>query len=100
MKQKRLKPEIRKEEILAAAVRLAGSKGYANVTRDEIAAKIGVSGSVIQYHFGTMSQLRTALMRYAVKYRHPRVVAQGLVTRNPHALKADDKLKQLARESM
>lgn len=100
MKQKRLKPDIRKEEILVAALKLAASSGYTNITRNEIAEKAGISGSAVQYHFGTMTQLRTELMRYAVKRRHPRVVAQGLATRNRHALKADDELKQLAKETI
>ena len=100
MTQKRLSPAVRKREILAAALELADLQGYTNVTRDAIAAKAGVSGPAVQYHFGTMTQLLTALMRHAVKARHPRVVAQGLTARNPHALKADDELKRLARESL
>ena len=100
MTKKRLKPTIRKAEILAAALFLARQQGYTNVTRDEIAERVGVSGSTVQYHFGTMTQLRTELMRYAVKLRHPRVVAQGLAVRDRQALKADDELKQLAKEAM
>ncbi len=96
MSTKRLKPAIRKEEILAAALVLAAAHGYTNVTRAEIAYQIGVSGPAIQYHFGTMGKLRVELMRYAVKQRHPQVVAQGLVARDRHAVKADDELKRLA----
>jgi AcrR family transcriptional regulator len=100
MSTKRLKPAVRKEEILAAALKLAAKHGYTQVTRDDIADKVGVGGGAIHYHFGTMAKLRTELMRYAVKQRHPRVVAQGLAGRNRHALKADDALKQLAREAV
>lgn len=100
MKQKRFKPEVRKEKILAAALKLAAIKGYDHVTRDEIAVKAGVTGSAVHYHFGGIKLLRTAVMRYAIKQRHPRVVAQGLAARDRHAVKADSKLKQLARDAM
>lgn len=100
MSTKRLKPVIRKEEILAAALPLASERGYTNITRDRIALAAGVSGSAVQYHFGTMAKLRTELMRYAVKQRNPRVVAQGLAVRDRQAAKADDDLKRQARETM
>lgn len=100
MKQTRLRPEIRKEEILAAALILASDRGYTLVTRGEVADMVGVSGPAIQYHFGTMSKLRCELMRYAVKQRHARVVAQGLATREQHAMRADDRLKREAMEAV
>lgn len=100
MKQKRLKPAIRKEEVLAAALVLAAEHGYTAISRNAIAEQTGIGGSAIQYHFKTMAQLRTELMRYAVKHRHPRVVAQGLAVRDRHALKADDDLKRQAMASV
>jgi len=98
MSTKRLKPAIRKEEILAAALILAAAQGYTRVTRDEIAYKAGVSGPAVQYHFGTMAKLRVELMRYAVKQRDPRVVAQGLAAQDRQAIKADAILKRKAWE--
>jgi AcrR family transcriptional regulator len=97
MSKNRLKPVVRKEEIMAAALILAAKSSYTCITRDEIAGRVGVSGSAVQYHFGTMAKLRTELMRYAVKQRDPRVVAQGLAVRDCQAAKADDDLKRLAR---
>lgn len=85
-------------EILAAALVLAEKHNYIQVTRNEIADAVGVSGSTVQYHFGTVTQLRSDLMRYAVKQRNARVVAQGLANGDKHALRADDRLKQSARE--
>lgn len=100
MSTKRLKPVIRKEEILAAALTLAVLSSYTRITRNEIALAAGVSGPAVQYHFGTMAKLRTELMRYAVKQRNPRVVAQGLAVRDRQAAKADEELKQQARETI
>lgn len=100
MTAKRKKPAIRREEILQAAATLAEEHGYLNVTRDEIAAAIGVSGPTVQYHFKTMQQLRVALMRHAVKQRNAVIVVQGLVNKDPHAMGADAELKELARGSV
>ena len=100
MSAKRLKPKIRKKEILAAALILASKSSYTHITRDEIAHQTGVSGPAVQYHFGTMAKLRVELMRYAVKQRNPQVVAQGLAVRDRHAIKADDILKRQARDTM
>jgi AcrR family transcriptional regulator len=96
MSTKRLKPAVRKEEILAAALILAAEYGYSSVTRDAIAYQAKVSGPAVQYHFGTMAKLRVELMRYAVKQRDPRVVAQGLAVRDRQAAKADAELKREA----
>lgn len=99
-KEKRFKPEVRKPEILAAALSLAHAKGYQNVTRKEIAEAVGISGPSVQYHFGTMQQLRGDLMRYAVKQRDAVVVAQGLTNKDARALSADSDLKNAARATL
>ena len=94
MKQKRMKPAARKRDILVAAATIAEAKGYAHVTRDEIAQAVGVTGPAVQHHFKTMKQLRSDLMRHAVKNRVLVVVAQGLVAGDPHALRADEALRE------
>ena len=96
MKTKRVKTAVRKEEILRAALPLAVRYGYQNVTRVIIADFMGIGGTTVQYHFGTMKQLRSELMRYAVKQRNAAVVAQGLANKDQHAMKADDALKMEA----
>ena len=96
MKTKRLKPQIRKDEILAAALVLAASTHYTRVTREAIAGAVTIKGPAIQYHFGTMSQLRRELMRAAVKQRVLSVVAQGLLARDEHAERADTALREEA----
>lgn len=96
MANRRLKPAVRKAEILTAALPLASARGYANVTRNDIAAAAGISGPAVQYHFGTMTQLRTDLMRHAVKQECLRVIAQGLAAQDRHAERADAELKRRA----
>lgn len=96
MKQVRMKPDARKEDIMAAALPLAERKGYNRITRDEIVAAAKVSGPVLHYHFGSMDQFRRSLMRYAVKNRCLRVIAQGIVANDVQALKVDEATRRKA----
>lgn len=91
--KKRMKPEVRKESILAAALKLAEEKGYTNITREQVAAVAGISGTAVQYHFHTMSNFRQQLMQYAVACNCLAVVAQGLVMNDKQAKKASVELK-------
>jgi len=100
MKQTRMKTEARKEDILAAALPLAERHGYTNITRDQIAAAAKVSGPTLHYHFGTIAQLRRDLMRYAVREVCLRVIAQGLMIRDPQAMKAGAELRRPVRRRM
>lgn len=100
MKRTRLKPEARKTDILEAAVLLARETGYTNVTREQIAERVGVSGPAIQYHFGNMAQLRRDLMRRAVKAGDLAVIAQGLAAADPQARKADEGLQRRALDAL
>lgn len=96
MKTKRLKPEARKDEIITAALALAERSHYTRVTREAIAAAISIKGPAIQYHFGTMGQLRRELMRAAVKQGNLIVIAQGLTSGDEQAKKADPVVRQEA----
>lgn len=100
MKQTRMKHEARKEDILEAALPLAVQLGYANVTRNHIAHAIGVSGTTVQYHFGTMAQLRRAVMRLAIHTRCLAVIAQGLSAGDEQAKKAPPELQREALDSL
>jgi AcrR family transcriptional regulator len=100
MKQKRMEPEARKDEILDAALAMAAECGYTNLTRDAVALRVGVASTTVQYHFQTMGQFRVEVMRAAVKQRCLVVVAQGMAARDPQALKADEDLRIAAAGSM
>lgn len=97
---KKLKPEVRKAQILAAACDLAIDIGYANVRRDNIAKAAGVAMGTVNKYFSTMTQLRGDLMRYAVKNELLPIIAQGLACRDKHALKAPRDLQNRAVEQM
>lgn len=92
----RADPSLRKDAILTVALKLAEKHGYQKITRDQVASEAGVSAGVINQRFGTMERLRVELMRRAVKTKCLAVIAQGLVAKNPHAMKADADLKEQA----
>lgn len=96
MKNKRLTKDARRDQLMAAALLLAANTRYDRITRNQIAEAAGVVGSLVQHYFGTMPQLRRSIMRAAVDQEVLHVIAQGLVDRDPQALKAPDQLKSLA----
>ncbi len=89
-----------KKLILDMAVAHAKTDGYQNIRREKIATALNISCGLVNFHFATMLQLRRAVMRAAVDQRIPEIVAQGMAAKDPHAAKADDKLKELARASL
>jgi AcrR family transcriptional regulator len=97
MKHSRKKPEIRKAEILTAALDLACLTHYSTVTRDQVATAAGVSPAAVQYHFSTMTKLRGEVMRAAVKREVLLVVAQGLLAKNAHVVAISEELRAKAR---
>jgi len=92
----RANPELRRLQILTVAVGMAKTQGYPNITRDKIAENAGVSMGLVTRYFGTMCQLRRCIVRHAIKYEIPEIVAQALAVKDPHAKNASDKLKALA----
>ena len=96
----RLTPALRRAHILEAAVALASDSHYTQITRQAIADAADIAPTLISHHFGTMPQLRRALMRYAVHGEHLQVIAQGLAARDPHALRASPGLRTAALGSL
>lgn len=92
----RLEPKARTRQLTEAALALAEAHGYRQVTRDQIAARAGVSPALVSLHLGTMESVRRAIIRAAIHAGNARVVAQGLAANDPHAREAPDELKQAA----
>ena len=92
----RKEPDARKSDILAAALVEAEESGFDSITRRGIAKRAGVSESLVNKYMGKLSQLRSTVMRQAVKHERLNIIAQGIVTRNPYALKASDELQARA----
>ena len=100
MTRTRLTADARREQIIAMALELSYDKPYWKVTRNEIAEAVGVAGSVIQHHFGTVAELRRQIMVAAVAAERLDIIAQGIVARDPVALAAPDGLRVQAVASL
>ena len=86
--------------LLDHALRLSAEFGYNRVTRDQLASAAGMSTGQVSNLFGTMTQLRRAIMSAAVARNDLIVIAQGLINKEPKALALPDDLKLRALEQM
>jgi len=89
-----------REDILRAALELARVVGYQQVTRDALAAASNTSAGLISSRFGTMVQLRRAIMSAAVAQGDRVVLAQGLAAGDPKARAASVRDKREAVEGL
>lgn len=100
MKQIKLEKNARVAQILAAALDLAARVGYANVTRDAVAQRLGIASSLIPYHIGTMTAFRRAMVREAIRTECLPVIAQAVAAKDKHAQKAPEELRTRALQSL
>jgi AcrR family transcriptional regulator len=56
----RLSPSARREEIVAAALRVASAKGLANTTVRDVATEMGTSSGLIHHYFSSMDDVLAA----------------------------------------
>lgn len=96
MKNKRLAPKDRTEQLLDVALRLAARHGLATVTRNQIAEDANVSPALVSARLGTMDDMRRSVMRRAVKTETLPVIAAGLLAKDKYALRASEELRQRA----
>lgn len=75
---KRLKPEVRREQVLAVAIDIAIKHGYNAVTRERVAEQASISTGLVSRVFNTMDQLRRAVMRAAIHREILPIVAAGI----------------------
>ena len=54
----------RREEILRAATRVFGSRGYHNGSLHEVAAQVGITHAGVLHHFGSKDRLLWAVLEY------------------------------------
>lgn len=101
MTKKRLHPDDRKQEILNAAIKVAGRPGgWGKMTRDAVAREAGCAEGLVSKYFGTMIAFRRSIMRAAIQARNLAVVAQGLAAGDTNAQKAPPELKAAAVETL
>jgi AcrR family transcriptional regulator len=97
MTKKRLRPDDRKQQILTAAIKVAGRPGgWAKLTRDAVAREAECADALVSKYFGTMLTFRRTIMRAAIVRADLSVIAQGLAAGDKCAQKADPELKARA----
>ncbi len=90
----------RRDEVLEVALALSIEGCYRNVTRQDIAERIGITPQAIQHHIGTMADLRRDIVRAAVRTVCLPVIAQAMAYKDPHVMKAPAELLAQARGSL
>lgn len=90
---RRMIPADRKAAILDAAVTVAEKNGFANLRMAHIAERAECSNALIVNYFKTMTQMRRAVMREAIKREILCIIANGVAMGDPSAAKVDHDLK-------
>ena len=97
----RLHPDNRKEQILDAAVKVAGQPGgWSKLTREAVAREAECADALVSKYFGTMLTFRRTIMRAAIVRADLSVIAQGIAAGDKYAQKADEGLKRKALETL
>jgi AcrR family transcriptional regulator len=73
----RVNPEDRKKHIVAKALQLAQVYGFYQITQQQVAKYVGVSGALVTRDF-TMPKLREAVLLRAIETETLEVIAQGM----------------------
>lgn len=92
--------KFKRENILLIATSLAASKGYQNITREDVAGNSFTSPGTVSGLFGSMDQLKQEVIKYAIENNCLPVIAQALANKNRLALNAPEALKLRAAEAM
>jgi AcrR family transcriptional regulator len=88
--------EGRQSRVLEAAVASALAVGYQWITREDVAARADVSEATVSNAFGTMRDLKRAVLTEAVRRPILKLIAEGLADRHPIALDAPADVRQQA----
>lgn len=96
----RMKPDDRKAAILESALAVAEKMGFAQMRMSDVAAHAGCVNGTVTLYFTTMTQLRRAVMRAAIKRGIAKIIAAGLAIGDKDAKKAPEALKEAARASL
>ena len=92
----RTDPKLRRMQLLRTAVAVSERDGYLNITRQLVAEEAGVSMGLVSSYFGSMPNLRSLVMDYAIRNEIIVVIAQGLGNKNEAARNAPAALKARA----
>lgn len=86
----------RKAAILAAGVDLAERDGLMQMRRDAIAQRAGVAGGTVNTYFGTLAELRSAVVAEAIRLERWPVVLMG----HSHGFNVPDDARRKAAQAI
>ncbi|MGL5218505.1 MAG: TetR family transcriptional regulator [Plesiomonas shigelloides] len=84
--------------VYGAAARLIAERGFAGVSRAEIAEASGVCPASVSNAFGGLSHMADKLMTWAIQQEDAKMVARGLQIGNAIAKSAPESLRRAAAE--
>lgn len=87
-------PDSAKPAILSAAVALARKNGLHAFSRIDVAHEAEVGESTVSYHFGTMVDLRKAIVQQAVKYEILSILADARASRESSGVPMNEDLRK------
>ena len=90
---KRTDPNNRQQQILTAALKLAVTHGYTNVTREALADRCHISPALVSHYFGTMALLRRAIIGEAIRTENLDIILQGIAAKDTRACGISDELR-------
>ena len=93
---KRMIPADRKACILEAAITAAQKQSFSGLRLHHIATAADCSNALVVSYFGTMTKMRRAVMRAAITRQILPIIANGVATGDPTALKVDKALRTKA----
>lgn len=96
----RMNPSNRHIGLLDAALTVAAEYGFENLTLSRVAHCAGCSQPLVNHYYGTIDDLKAAVMRAAVRREDHKVLAQGIAAGHPVALEASKALKRRALNSL
>lgn len=89
-----------KAKILAAAVKLSETLGYQNVLKRHIAAKLKIGMGTVNSNWGTMKELRKAVVLEAIRTGNNVIISQALVAGDLTARRLEQKRRAEALASL
>ncbi len=109
LKRTRMQADDRKNQLIAACIKLSLAYGYQNVTRRLIARECNVTEGNVSRFLGTMTNVKRDIIRHAIKAvtdtqalskeaPELQIIAQGLSVKDIHAMKASAEIKKEAAE--
>lgn len=91
---------VRQVFLVQAAITAAKRIGFLNITREHIATEAGISPPLVSRYLGDMDNIRTVIMKEAVRLEILPIIAQGLAAGHPVATGVSAGLRVLAAESL